>query len=104
MMPNPATRTATNLRLIGAELSVRVRETLETNRELDVARADDVLDLELGELGVEAELLHDTRILAARQPAVVLALRTRDDHLARGEDKSGGLGITDTHDDGGETL
>lgn len=41
---------------------MRVGEALEPDRELDVARADDVLDLELGELGVEAELLDDARV------------------------------------------
>ena len=94
----------TYLRLVAAELSVAVRETLKTNGELHVTRADDVLDLELGELGVEPELLDDTRIFAARQTRVVLALRTSDDHLARREDERGGLGVADTHDDGRETL
>ena len=31
-------------------------KTLQSYGELDVARADDVLDLEVGELGVEPEL------------------------------------------------
>ena len=80
------------------------RKAFETDRELHVARADDVLNLEVGELCVEAELLDDTRVLARRQLAVGLALRTRHDHLAGGEDERRGLGVADTHDDGGETL
>ena len=94
----------TYLRLVAAELSVAIRKTLQTNRELDVARADDVLNLELGELCVEAELLDDTRVLARGEARVVLRLCTSDDHLAGGEDESRGLGLADTHDDGGETL
>ena len=37
-----------------------VGKTLETDGEFDVTRSDDVLDLELGELGVKAQLLNDT--------------------------------------------
>lgn len=37
-------------------------QTLQANGELDVARANDVLDLEVRELCVEAELLDDPRI------------------------------------------
>ena len=93
-----------HLWLVTAELTVRVRQTLETDGELDVTRADDVLDLELGELGVEAKLLDNTRILARRQTRVIFGLGTRDDHLARREDERRGLRVTNTHDDGGETL
>ena len=94
----------TYLGLVAAELSVAVRETLETNGELHIATADDVLDLELRELGVEAKLLDDPRVLARRKPRVILALRTGDDHLARGEDERGRLGVADAHDDRGKTL
>lgn len=81
-----------------------VRETLQANGELHVTTSDNVLNLELGELGVEAQLLDNTCVLTRRQPRVVLALRTRDDHLARGENKGGCLGITNTHDDSCKTL
>lgn len=82
-------RAETHLGLVGTKVPVSVGETLETDRELDVAlwvagaasereallrehrggretthRADDVLDLEVGELGLEAELLDDARKLA----------------------------------------
>lgn len=80
------------------------RETLETNRELDVARSDNVLDLEVGELRVEAELLDDAGVFARRKLRVILGLGTSHHHLARGEDESRGLGLTDTHDDSSETL
>jgi hypothetical protein len=90
--------------LVGAEHVVTASKAFKTDGELDVARSDDVLDLEVGELCVEAELLDDTGVLARGKLAVVLRLGTGDDHLARGEDQGGGLGLTDTHDDGSETL
>lgn len=91
-------------RLVAREVVMGAGKTLETDRELDVARANDVLDLEVGELGVEAELLDDARVLARCQLAVGLALCAGDDHLPRGEDQRRGLGVSDTHDDGSETL
>lgn len=96
--------TREELRLVGAEHVVTASKAFETDRELDVTRADNVLDLEVGELCVEAELLDDTSVLARGKLAVILGLGTGDDHLARGEDQGGRLGLTDTHDDGGETL
>jgi len=96
--------TREQLRLIGAEIVVARRKTLEPNGELDVARADNVLDLEVRELRVEAELLDDTRVLAASKLRVILRLGTSDYHLARGEDQSGCLGLTNSHDDSSETL
>ena len=81
-----------------------VRETLQTNGELEVTRADDVLNLELGKLRIEAEFLNDAGVLARRQTRVIFRLCTRDDHLARREDERGRLRVTDTHDDRGETL
>lgn len=47
-------KTREQLRLIRAEVVVTRSETLQTDGELDVARSDNVLDLEVGELGVEA--------------------------------------------------
>lgn len=97
-------QTGEQFRLIGAEVVMATRQTLQTDGELDVARADDVLDLEIRELGIEAKFLDDTRVLAGRQLRVIFRLGTGDDHLARGKDQRGGLGLTDTHDHGGETL
>lgn len=39
-------------------------KTLQTDGEFDVTRANDVLDLKVRELGVEAEFLNDARILS----------------------------------------
>lgn len=46
--------TGEQLRLVGAEVVVARSQTLQADRELDIAGADDVLDLEVRELGVEA--------------------------------------------------
>lgn len=97
-------QTREQLRFVGTEVVVARGETLQTNGELDIARTDDVLDLEVGELGVETELLDDTGVLARSKLRVVLRLGTSHDHLAGSEDQSSSLGFTDTHDDGGETL
>ena len=47
------------------------RKAFETDWELDIARADDVLDLEIRELGVEAELLDDTCVFTRRQSRIL---------------------------------
>ena len=47
------------------------RKAFETDRELDIAGANNVLDLEIGELGVKAKLLDDSCILARRQTRVL---------------------------------
>ena len=80
------------------------RKTFQANGELDVAGADDVLDLEVGELGIEAELLDDTSILPRCKLGIILGLCASDYHLPRGEDQCRGLGLTNTHDDSRETL
>jgi hypothetical protein len=92
------------LRLITAKLPVAVRKTLQVNGELDITTTHNVLNLKLGELGIEAEFLHNPRVLARRQPRIVLRFCTSDDHLARGKDKRGGFRIANSHDDGRETL
>lgn len=96
--------TGEQLRLVRAEHVMACGKTFQTDRELDVAGADNVLDLKVGELGIEAELLDNTSVLAGSELRVVFGLGTSDDHLARGEDQGGGLGLADTHDDSGETL
>lgn len=96
--------TGEQLGLIGAEVVMLGSETLETDRELDVARADDVLDLEVGELGVEAELLDDASVLARRKLRVILRLCAGHDHLSAGKDERRGLGLANAHDDSSETL
>ena len=93
-----------HLRLVAAKLPVAVRKTLQANGELHITTTHNVLYLKLGELRIEAELLHNPRVLARRQPRIVLRFCTGDNHLARGEDKRGGFRIANSHDDGRETL
>jgi hypothetical protein len=97
-------KTREQLRLVGTEVVMARCKTFQTDWELDVARTDNVLDLEIGELCVEAKLLNDTCILARRKLRVIFRLSTSNDHLARCEDQGCSLGFTDTHDDGRETL
>jgi hypothetical protein len=96
--------TGEQLGFVGAEVVMLGSETLETDRELDVARADNVLDLKVGELGVEAKLLDDASVLARRKLRVILRLCAGDDHLAAGEDEGRGLGLANAHDNSSETL
>lgn len=96
--------TREQLRLVGAKVVMTAGQTLQTDGKLDVARAHNVLDLEIRKLCVEPQLLDDSRIFARRQFRVVFRLGARHHHLARREDESGGLGFTDAHDDGRETL
>lgn len=79
-------------------------KTLQTDRELYIARSNDVLDLEVRELGVEAKLLNDTSILAGSELGIILGLRASNNHLAGSEDQGRSLWLTDTHDNGSETL
>jgi len=47
-------------------------QALQADREFDVTRSDDILNLEVGELGVESELLDDARVLARGKLAIIL--------------------------------
>jgi len=80
------------------------RQTLQPDRKPHITTADNVLNLEFLELGVEAQLLDDSRVFTGGETRVVLGLGPGNDHLSGSEDQSGGLGVTNTHDDGSETL
>jgi len=79
-------------------------KAFKADGKFDVARANDVLDFEVRELGVEPELLDDPSIFAGRKLGVVFGLCTSDNHLARGEDQSCGLRFANAHDHSRETL
>ena len=64
-------KTRKELRLIRAKVVVTGRKTFETNWKLDIARADNVLDLEIRELSVEAKLLNDTCVFTRRQARIL---------------------------------
>lgn len=63
--------TREELRFVRAEVVMTRRKAFETDWELDIARADDILDLEIRELSVEAELLNDSCIFARCQARVL---------------------------------
>lgn len=97
-------KTREQFRFVRAEVVMATRKTFKTDGKLDVARPDNVLDLEIGELRIEAEFLDNPSVLPRRQLRVIFRLCAGDDHLARGEDQSGSLGFTDAHDHSSETL
>ena len=97
-------KTREQLWFIRTEVVMPAGKTLETDRELDIARSHDVLDLEVGELGVEAELLNNPCVFAGSEFGVIFRLCARDHHLARGKNQRRGFGFTDAHDDGGKSL
>lgn len=74
--------TREQLRLIGAKVMMSACKTLETNGELDVARANNVLNFEVGELGIEPELLNDSSIFAGSKLGIIFRFGTSDYHLA----------------------
>lgn len=74
--------TREQLRLIRAEIVMARCKTFQTNGKLDVAGANDVLDLEVRELRIETKLLDDTSILAGCKLGIILRLGSSDDHLA----------------------
>jgi len=83
---------------------VAEHQPLQPDGELHVARPHHVLDLELHELGGEAELLYNPGVLPGGQSRVLLALGASAHHLAGGEDERRGAGLADAHDDGREAL
>ena len=87
-----------------AERGVRHRESFETNRKLDVTAPDHVLNLKLGEARREPQLLDNASVLARRLAAVLLALRTRHDHFARGENQGRRLWLANSHNDRSKAL
>jgi hypothetical protein len=105
---------------------VTVSKTFQSNGEADIAadqtkavlaletqisplstvnsRSNNVLNLELAESSIKAQLLDDSSVLAAGQSRVVFALCTRHDHFPTGKDERSRFGLSDSHDDGGKTL
>ena len=79
-------------------------KTFQSNRKLDVTRADNVLDLKIGELGIESQLLDDASVFPRCQFRIILRLRTSNYHFARGKDECGGFWIANAHNDSSETL
>lgn len=101
---NATSRRLTNLGLIAGEFAVPEVKTFKSDGELDIARPDNVLNLELSKLSIEAELLDNTGVFARGEAGVVLRFGAGNDHLARRKDKRGRLGVANAHDDGSKAL
>ncbi len=96
--------TREQLRFIRTEIVMATSKTFKTDGELDVARANNVLNLEVRELGIEAELLNDTSILARGKLRIILGFCAGHDHLARSKYERSSLWIANTHDNRSKTL
>lgn len=79
-------------------------QAFQADWEFDVARADNVLNLELGEFGVKAQFLDDTSIFAGSEARVVFRFGASDDHFSRGENEGRRFRFTNTHDHSSKSL
>ena len=66
-----AYKTREELRLVRTEVMMTRRKAFKTDGKLDIARAHDVLDLEISKLGVKAKLLDDSCVFTRRQARVL---------------------------------
>jgi hypothetical protein len=83
---------------------MRKSQPLQPDRKFDITTSNDILDLEFLELGVESQFLDDPGVFSRSKTRIILGFSSSDDHLSGSEDQGGSLGITDTHNDGSETL
>ena len=67
-------------------------ESLESDGELDIARAHHVLDLEVFELCRKSQLLDDSCVLPGREPGVFFRLGASANHFSRAKDERSGPG------------
>jgi len=74
-------KTREQLRLVRTEIVMARSQTLQTDGKLDITGSDDVLNLEVGELGVETELLDNASILSRRQLGIIFGFGTSNNHL-----------------------
>lgn len=79
-------------------------ETFQSNRELDIAGTDDILNLEVREFCVETKFLYDTGVLSRGKLRIILRFRTGHNHLTRRENKCRGFRFSNSHDYSRETL
>lgn len=96
--------TREQLRLVGRESVMARCKTLETNGEANVAGADNVLNLEVGELCAKPKLLDNPRVFAGSKAAVIFRLGTGYNHFSTRKDQGRRLRLANTHDHSSETL
>lgn len=87
-----------------AEMTVRVSKTFKSNWEAHITRANNILNLEIGELARKAQLLNDTSIFTCCQLWIIFRLCSCHYHFARCKDQGSCFWFSNTHNDGGKTL
>lgn len=87
-----------------AEMTVRVSKTFKSNWEAHITRANNILNLEIGELARKAQLLNDTSIFTCSQLWIIFRLCSCHYHFARCKDQGSCFWFSNTHNDGGKTL
>lgn len=101
-LENPIYEPRKTLRIVRGtprRLAERMK-SLKPDRKFDIAGCHDVLNLEILELCRNPYFLDDSGVLPRRNFRLLFAFGAGDDHLARGEDESGGSGFPDSHYDG----
>jgi len=83
---------------------VLVGEAFQTDRELQVARRNDILNLKVTELNCVPDLFDGLRIQLGGLPTDIFTLRPRAHHFPRPEDQCRRLRLPDPHDTRGEPL
>lgn len=63
--------TGEKFRLVGAEVMMAAGKTFQTDRKLDIARSDNILDFEICKFGIEAKFLDNTGVFSRCQFRVV---------------------------------
>jgi hypothetical protein len=85
---------------ITAKLRMLQDQSFQSDIEFDIATSHHVLNFEIRELGVKAQLLDDTGVLPRGQLGFALAFGAGTHHFARAENQGGRSRLTDPHNDG----
>lgn len=101
---HPVNKTWKQFRLVTRVVSMRERKPFQSNRELYITGAHNILNFEFRKACRKAQLLDDASIFACSQTTKLFTLGTSDDHLARSKDEGRRLGLSNAHNDGRETL
>jgi len=86
------------------EHAVTISQTFQSDRELDVATPYNVLNFEVHEFRIKAQLLNDPGILPGGKARVIFWFGTGDHHFAGRKNQRSRLRISYPHDHGSETL
>jgi hypothetical protein len=86
------------------KITMRKGQALQSNRKLDIARCDNVLDLKVGELGREAKLLDDACVFSSGKSREFFVFGSGTHHLARCKDECCCLWLTNSHNHSSKAL